>query len=86
MDQHKLSEDSDDTSVHSEALGETTYDVNEVLAEVLENAKRALINRLMQEVWVRFDKDWDEKFTARAGSETTSNRWGIAAIMSISQT
>jgi hypothetical protein len=44
-----------------DALGETTYDVNEVSAAVLENAKRALINQLMQEVWVRFDKEWTEK-------------------------
>jgi hypothetical protein len=84
MDQDECSdymtEDSvgDDTSVYSQsdgasdALGETTYDVNEVSAAVLENAKRDLINQLMQEVWVRFDKDWAEKFTACAGSETTS--------------
>jgi hypothetical protein len=62
-----MSEDSDDTSVYSEsngasdALGETTYEnselhVNEVSAAVLENAKRALVNQLMQEVWIRFDK------------------------------
>jgi hypothetical protein len=81
-----MTEDSgeDDTSVYSEsnsasdALGETTYEnselnVHEVSAAVLENAKRALVNQLMQEVWVRFDKHWTDKFTACAGSDTTSS-------------
>jgi hypothetical protein len=66
----------DNTSVYSEsnsafvALGE--LHVNEVSAAVLENAKCALINQLMQEVWVCFNKDWTEKFTACAESETAS--------------
>jgi hypothetical protein len=60
-----MSDGSDDTSVYSEsnsasnALGETTF----------ENAKRALVDLLMQEFWARFDNDWIERYI---GSETTS--------------
>ena len=67
-----MSDDSDDTSVYSEsnsasdALGETTFENS---AAVLENAKRALVDLLMQEFWARFDNDWIERYI---GSETTS--------------
>lgn len=80
QDYDYMTEDSgDDTSVYSEsnsASEETMYEnselhVKQVSAVILEKAKRTLINQLMQEVWVRFDKDWTAKFTACAGSETT---------------
>jgi hypothetical protein len=62
-----MSEDSDNTSVYSESDENSELHANEVSAAVLENAKRALVNQLMQQVWVRFDNDWAEKFIPCAG-------------------
>jgi hypothetical protein len=79
QDDYMTEDSGDDTSVYSESIAsdETIYKnselhVNEVSAAAFESAKRTLINRLMQEVWVRFDRDWTAKFTACAGSEITS--------------
>jgi hypothetical protein len=80
-DDYMTKDSGDDTSVYSESIAsdETIYKnselhVNEVSAAAFESAKRTLINRLMQEVWVRFDRDWTAKFTACAGSEITPSK------------
>lgn len=42
-------------------------------SKVLNNAKSALVNKLMQDVWGFFDKSWAAQFTACGGSAPTSS-------------